>query len=115
MQLELGKITIHLPPLIVTTFIIAIIYVLSRWSQELTERHYRVYLYFLVSAIISKIFSYNTGSGVFQLWFPIGFVLLMLYLAVNPSRRHPAKFKASFLGLTVAIFQIMQQYDIVPF
>ena len=68
------------------------------------------YLYFLVSAIIAKIFSYDTVTGVFQLWFPIGFAVLMLYLATTRSRRHPAKYKASFLGLAAALFQIMQQY-----
>ena len=115
MQLELGRITIHLLPLIVSAAIIAIIYILSRWSRELTERPYTIFLYFLISAIITQIFSYDTGSGVFQLWFPIGFALLMLYLAANPSRRHPAKYKASFLGLAAALFQIMQQYEIIPF
>lgn len=115
MQLEIGNITIHLPPLIVSAVIITIIYILSKWSRELTERHYRIYLYFLISAIITPIFSYNAGSGVFQLWFPIGFALLILYLATNRSRRHPAKYKASFLGLAAALFQIMQQYEIIPF
>ena len=115
MQLEFGNITIHLLPLIVSAVIIATIYILSRWSRELTERHYRVYLYFLVSAIIAKIFSYDTGSGVIQRWFPIGFALLMFYLAANRSRRHLAKYKASFLGLAAALYQIMQQYEIIPF
>ena len=115
MQLELGRITIHLFPLIVSAVIIAIIYILYRWSQELKERPYRVFLYFLISAIITQIFSYDTGSGVFQLWFPIGFAFSMLYLAAKPTRRHPAKYKASFLGLAAALFQIMQQYDIIPF
>lgn len=115
MQLELNGITIHLLPLFVSSAIIAIIYILSRWSRELTERPYTIFLYFLISAIITQIFSYDTGSGDFQLWFPIGFALLMLYLAANPSRRHPAKYRASFLGLAAALFQIMQQYEIIPF
>ena len=115
MQLEFSSITVHLLPLIVSAVIIATIYILSRWSRELTERHYRVYLYFLVSAIIAPIFSYDTGSGVLQLWFPLGFALLMLYLAANHSRKHPAQYKASSLGLAAALYQIMQQYEIIPF
>lgn len=115
MQLELGNITIHLTPLIVSAVIIAIIYILSVWSRELTERHYMIFLYFLISAIVAPILSYDTGSGVFQIWFPLGFASLMLYLATNRTRKHPAKYKACFLGLAVALFQIMQQYDIIPF
>ena len=114
MQLDLGNITIHLLPLFISTVIIAIVYILSRWSRELTERHYTIFLYFLISAIIAPIFSYDSDSGGFQLWFPIVFASLMLYLATNHSRRHPAKYKASFLGLAAALFQIMQQYGVIP-
>jgi hypothetical protein len=114
-QFEFGSITVHLPPLIVSAGIIAIIYLLSRWSQELKERRYTIFLYFFVSAMITPLFSAITGTGgIFQLWFPLGFAATMLYLAVNRYRRHPAKYKACLLGLAAAVYQLLQQYQILP-
>ncbi len=40
MQLEFGIFTINLLPLIVTVGLIAMIYLLSKWSQELEEKRY---------------------------------------------------------------------------
>ena len=114
-QFEFGAITVHLPPLVVTAGIIAIIYLLSRWSQELNERRYTIFLYFFISAMITPLFSSSTGSGgVFQLWFPLGFAAAMLYLALHRDRRHPAKYKACLLGLAAAVYQLLQQYKILP-
>ncbi len=114
MLFEFGSITIHLLPLIVSAGIIAIIYLLTRWSQELKERRYTIFLYCFISAMIAPVFSTHTGLGdIFQLWFPLGFAATMIYLAVNRDRRHPAKYKACLLGLVAAIYQLLLEYDII--
>jgi hypothetical protein len=111
--MHFGNVTIHLIPLLIFGAAIAIIYLLSKWSQELAERRFTVVLYFLISANITPLYSVSGPGGIFQLWFPLGFGFCLLYLIVNGGRRHPAKLKAFFLGLTVATYQLLTQYGVI--
>ncbi|MCM3634022.1 hypothetical protein [Paenibacillus camelliae] len=109
MELEFGNFAIVLPPLHITIIAIIITFFLVRWSKQLETRRFTVFFYFLISTLITPIFSIGTKDGVFQLWIPVGFIVIFFYLF--PSKRnHPAKMKASILGLSIAICQIIFKY-----
>lgn len=100
--------TIHIVPLIIFG---AAIFLLYSWSKELTERRFSIILYFLVSTYIAPLFSrYNETGGSFELWFPLGFALVVAYLFISKNH-HSAKWKASLLGLAIAIIKLIQEYS----
>lgn len=90
---------------------IAILYLLYRWSKELENRNFTIFIYFFVSTNISPLFSTTTeDGGDFTLWFPLGFAMVLIYLYAS-KRQHPAKTKAIALGLCVAIVKMIQAYQ----
>ncbi len=114
--MQLGNFTIHFMQIIIFGGILSIIYLLVKWSQELTEKRFIVIIYFLISSTIRPLYSVVTESnGIQKLWFPLGFGFCMLYLLVNRNSRHSAKLKACFLGLTVAIYRLLTQYNVITF
>ena len=109
MEFKLGAGAIVLPPLHITIISIIIIFFLVRWSKQLETRRYTVFFYFLISTYITPIYSLSTKNDVFQLWIPLGFIIVFFYLFRN-ERSHPSKMKASILGLFIAIYNIILQY-----
>ncbi|BCB04059.1 hypothetical protein [Bacillus sp. KH172YL63] len=91
------------------TTAIIIIYILIKWSKQLENRGYTVFIYFLISTHIGVVYSHSTEEGIFELWMPMGFIAVMIYYMFS-SRKHSAKLKASALGLTVAMFLMALQY-----
>ena len=55
------------------------------------------------------IYSRYSNEGDFQLWFPVGFVIVFFYL-FRSERYDWAKMKAVILGLGVALYQIIRHY-----
>ncbi|WP_025784583.1 hypothetical protein [Sporosarcina sp. D27] len=110
MEFELANgFSIVLPSLHITIIGIVVITLLVRWSKQLETRRFTVFLYFLVSTFIAPIYSQSTINGVFELWIPLGFIVVLVYL--NGSKRyHPSKVKASILGLCIALYQLVLQY-----
>jgi len=100
---------IGLPPLHITIISIIIILLLVRWSKQLETGRFKVFFYFLISAYITPVFTLGTEDGVFELWIPLGFIIVFLYLFGSKSN-HPSKMKASILGLCIAIYQLVLQY-----
>lgn len=109
MEFRFGNAAIVLPPLNITIIAMIIIFLLVRWSKQLETRRFTVFFYFLISTSITPIFSHATTEGVFQLWIPIGFIVVFLYL-LSSKRNHPSKMKASILGLLIALYQLILQY-----
>ncbi|OAB40916.1 hypothetical protein PMSD_00795 [Paenibacillus macquariensis subsp. defensor] len=109
MEFKFGDAAIMLPPLHITIIAIIIIFFLVRWSKQLETRRFTVFFYFLISTLITPIFSRSTTEGVFQLWIPLGFIVVFLYL-FRSKRNHPSKMKASILGLSIALYQLILQY-----
>lgn len=102
--------TIHLQALLFAVVAIVIIYWLIKWSKQLENRRFTVFFYFLISTTITPLYSYSTeNNGLFELWFPLGFIILIIYLYAN-QKMHPAKIKASLLGLAVAIYKMIKAY-----
>ncbi|MFD0616978.1 hypothetical protein ACFQZR_05840 [Paenibacillus sp. GCM10027629] len=109
MEFKFGDAAIVLPPLHITIIAIIIIFFLVRWSKQLETRRFTVFFYFLISTFITPIFSRSTTDGVFQLWIPLGFIVVFFYL-FRSKRNHPSKMKASILGLSIALYQLILQY-----
>lgn len=109
MEIPIGSGTLHLPSLPTTIVAIAVIYLLVRWSKELEERQFTVYFYFLISLFIAPIFSMTMKDGVFELWLPVGFLFILLYLNAN-QRYNWTKMKASLLGFAIAIYLLVLKY-----
>jgi hypothetical protein len=109
MEFKFGNGAIVLPPLHITIIAIIIILFLIRWSKQLETRRFTIFFYFLISTYIAPIFSRSTKEGVFQLWIPIGFILVFFYL-FRSKRSHPSKMKACILGLCIALYQLILQY-----
>ncbi|NMD69352.1 hypothetical protein HHO41_03560 [Bacillus sp. DNRA2] len=109
MEFKIGNGTLFLPPLHITIIAIIIFILLFRWSKQLETRRYRIFLYFLISTYIAAIYSHSTKDGVFELWIPLGFIVVFLHLFRSKSY-HPAKMKASVLGLSIAIYRLIQHY-----
>ena len=86
------------------------IYFLVKWSKELETRRFTIFFYFLISTTITPLFSSSNEDGMFTLWFPLGFFILLIYLFTN-KRMYRAKLKASLLGLAVAIYKIIAKYN----
>lgn len=109
MEFKFGTFAIVLPPLHFTIIAIIIIFFLVRWSKQLETRRFTIFFYFLISTYITPIFSRSTKEGVFQLWIPLGVILVFLYL-FRSKRNHPSKMKACILGLCIALYQLILQY-----
>ncbi|QDP99186.1 hypothetical protein FOH38_00725 [Lysinibacillus fusiformis] len=109
MEFKFGGGSIVLPPLHITIIAIIVIFLLVKWSKELETRRFTIYFYFLISTYIAPIFSSSTKDGIFQLWIPLGFIVVFFYL-FRSDRNHPAKMKACILGLSIAIYQLILQY-----
>ncbi|MFE8699984.1 hypothetical protein ACFYKX_05025 [Cytobacillus sp. FJAT-54145] len=110
MELEFGHTTIHFPPFIFSLIAISIFYFLYKWSKELEDRKYTIFLYFLISTYIAPLYSRSTENGDFELWFPLGFTVVILYL-LRHKKYHSAKMKASLLGVAVAIYRLIKEYS----
>ncbi len=110
MDLTFGNVTILIPPLHITIILVVIIFLLVRWSKQLETRRFTVFFYFLFSTTITPIYTSYTSKGYFQLWIPIGFIIMLLYLFGGKRRNHPAKVKASILGFAIAIYQLILKY-----
>lgn len=106
MEFELGNGAIMLPSLHITIMAIVIIYFLVKWSKQLETGGVKIFIYFLVCTYIIPIVSLSSPEGDFQLWFPLGFLLVFFYLYRRESY-HAAKMKASVLGLGVALYRII--------
>ncbi|QDP39689.1 hypothetical protein [Radiobacillus deserti] len=110
MEFNFGNITIFSPSLSITIIGGIILFLLYRWSKELETGRGKVFFYFLISSSwVAPVYYQSTESGVFQLWAPLGFIIIFLYL-FRSEKYHPAKMKASLLGLLVAFYQIILQY-----
>ena len=109
MEFNFGDFAIVLPPLQITIIAIIIIFFLVRWSRQLEKRRFTVFLYFLISTYIAPVFYRSTEEGVFELWIPLGFIVIFFYLFRN-KRNHPSKVKASLLGFSIALYQLILQY-----
>ncbi|MEH7225609.1 hypothetical protein V7112_17505 [Bacillus sp. JJ1566] len=109
MEFKFGDFAIVLPPLHVTIIGLIIIFFLVRWSKQLETRRFTVFPYFLISTYIAPIFSHSSKEGVFELWIPLGFIIVFVYMFRN-KRNHPSKIKASILGLCIALYQLILQY-----
>ncbi|MCP1495108.1 hypothetical protein J2Y73_005139 [Peribacillus frigoritolerans] len=109
LEFKFGKGATVLPPLHITIIAIIIIFFLVRWSKQLETRRFTIFFYFLISTYIAPIFSRSTKEGVFQLWIPLGFILVFFYLFLS-KRNHPSKMKACILGLCIALYQLILQY-----
>jgi hypothetical protein len=107
MVFDFGNSAIVLPPLHITVIAIIVIFLLVRWSKQLESKRSRVFFYFLISTYITRV--YSTLESKFELWIPLGFIAVILYLFLN-KRNHPAKLKASILGFCIAIYQLILQY-----
>jgi hypothetical protein len=110
MEIPIGNGALMLPPLHITIVGLIILFFLIRWSKQLETGRYKVFLYFLIGTYAAPIYSQSTEKGQFQLWIPLGFIILFLYLYRSKSN-HPSKMKASLLGLSIAIYQIIQFYS----
>ncbi|MCT2534866.1 hypothetical protein NC661_03995 [Aquibacillus koreensis] len=94
---------------------IALFYLLTSWSRGLKKR-YKAYLYFLISASIVPIYSEATEEGDFHLWFPLGFIFLMLYLIIclRKNVKYPAAiWKATLLGFGVSVYLSLLAYGVI--
>lgn len=105
MEFTFGDITIALPPLYITIITIIIIILLVRWSKQLESGRFTIIFYFLISIYISPIYI----KDAFELWVPLGFIVVFLYLFRNPNY-HASKMKAGILGLCIALYQLILQY-----
>ncbi|MGE6575728.1 hypothetical protein ACQKFM_12450 [Paenibacillus xylanexedens] len=109
MEFKFGNAALLLPPVHIMIIAIIIIFILVRWSKQLETRRFTVFFYFLISTFITPIYSQSTSEGVFQLWIPLGFIMVFLYL-IRSERNHPSKMKASILGFPIALYQLILQY-----
>lgn len=110
MEFKFGDASVLLPPLHITIIAAIILFLLVRWSKQLETRRFTVFFYFFISTSITPIFSSGTREGVFELWIPLGFLVVLFYL-FRSKRNHPSKMKASILGLSIAIYQLILQYN----
>jgi hypothetical protein len=108
-EFKLSDFSIVLPPFHITIMAIIIIFFLVRWSKHLETRRYTVFIYFLISTHIGPVFSTDTKEGTFELWVPLGFIVVFFYLFLS-KRNHPFKMKASILGLVVASYKLVLHY-----
>ncbi|MEK4662296.1 hypothetical protein MHH93_10380 [Priestia sp. FSL H7-0729] len=109
MEFRIGNGALLFPPLHITIIAIIIIFILVRWSKQLETRRFTVFFYFLIGTFITPIYSQSTTKGVFELWIPLGFIVVFLYL-IRSERNHPSKMKASILGFSLAIYQLILKY-----
>jgi len=108
-EFNFGSGTIMLPPLHFTIISIIIIFFLIRWSKQLEKRRFTVFIYFIISTYITPIYSRSSREGDFQLWIPMGFILVFFYL-YRSERYHSSKMKACILGLCIAFYQLILHY-----
>ena len=109
MEFEIGNGTLMLPSLDITIIAIITIFLLMRWSKGLETRRFTIFIYFLISTYIIPIYSRSSHEGEFQLWFPLGFVVVFFYL-FRSEKYHPSKMKASVLGLGIALYRIVLHF-----
>jgi hypothetical protein len=109
MEFKFKNGAIVLPPIHITIIVLIVIFLLVRWSKQLETRRFTIFFYFLISTYITPIFSHSTNEGVFQLWIPLGFIIVFFYL-FRSERNHPSKMKASILGFCIALYQLILQY-----
>lgn len=109
MEFKFGNGAFVLPPLHITIFAIIILFFLVRWSKQLETRRFTVFFYFLICTYIAPIYSHSTKEGYFQLWIPLGFIVVFFYL-FRSERNHPSKMKASILGFVLALYQLILKY-----
>ncbi|MEB1805977.1 MAG: hypothetical protein LPK26_01530 [Bacillaceae bacterium] len=89
-----------LPPFYITVITVIIIYLLVRLKKQSEISGLKIFLYFLISTYITPIYSHGSQDGYFQLWVPLGFIFISLYL-FRSEKYYPSKMKASLLGLLI--------------
>jgi len=72
----------------------------------------RLIIYFIASCAIIPIYQKDTPTGEFVLWFPMGFIIVLIYLFYSP-RKNRARMIAVGLGFTVAICRLLLQYNVI--
>jgi hypothetical protein len=85
------------------------ILILYHWSSELDIRKYSIFIYFCVSTWVEPLYTQYTKEGKFELLFPFGFIVTMLYL-IFKNNKQTIKWKASFLGLFIGLIKIIGNY-----
>lgn len=55
------------------------------------------------------IYTSSSEEGYFQLFIPMGFIFILLHLKTS-GKYHPSKLKASILGFSLAVYQIVLPY-----
>ncbi|MEK4198404.1 hypothetical protein [Cytobacillus sp. FSL K6-0265] len=103
-----GK-AIVLPPIPYTIAIIIIIFLLVRWAKKLETKKIRILFYFLISTYVLPVYTSSSEEGYFQLFIPIGFIFILLHLKTS-KKYHHSKLKASILGFSLAVYQIVLPY-----
>ena len=84
---------------------------LVRWSKELETRRFTIFFYFLISTYITPVYNVSTKTGAFEVWLPVGFIGIAIYLYGNKNKKiHSAKVKASILGFSLALYQLIIHY-----
>ncbi|MCT2538137.1 hypothetical protein NC661_11120 [Aquibacillus koreensis] len=110
MEFRIGDVTIFLPQLHITIIAIIVIILLVRWNKQLEKRNFfKIFIYFFISTWIAPIFSWGNKTGTFELYIPLGFIVVLIYL-LNSRGYHPSKMKASVLGLCIALYRIVLHY-----
>ncbi|WP_102028865.1 hypothetical protein [Salirhabdus sp. Marseille-P4669] len=109
MKLEFGNVTINLLALFIFILILIGFSFIRKWGKELNNRYATLFFYFLISTFVAPLYSYYSDERSFELWFPIGFTLILLYIVANKDF-HASKIKASLLGFAIAIFRLIQEY-----
>lgn len=103
MEFKFGNFAIVLPSLHFTIITVIIFIFLVKWSRQLETGRFKIFLYFLISTYIAPIYSHGTEEGVFELWLPLGFIIILFYF-LRSKTRHSSKIKASILGLCIALY-----------
>lgn len=101
--------SIVLPPIPYTIAIIVIIFLLVRWAKKLETEKIRILFYFIISTFVLPIYTSSSEEGYFQLFIPMGFIFILLHLKTS-GKYHPSKLKASILGFSIAVYQMVLPY-----
>ncbi|RDI42167.1 hypothetical protein [Falsibacillus pallidus] len=88
-----------------------LVFLFIGWAKRLENNKTILFLYFLGSCLIYPVYSVTRVHGQFRLWFPVGFLIVLVYLIFNKNK-NKSKFAASILGLSFAAFTMLVLYNI---
>jgi hypothetical protein len=94
--------------------IIAVVCLIILAGKKIKSDRWVLVLYFLGSCCILPLYKESTKDGVFRLWFPVGFGVVIVCLLFNKNRNR-AKFRASLFGFSVALGLLFVTYHIITF